>query len=78
MEENKVPVMTIRELRQAFQMLGIKISHETLAFEIEQGIYPFATCFRINGSKKRKFVISRKKFKEWVFDFIGEEAYEAI
>ena len=77
-ETQSLPTMTIVELRHAMQMLGIKISHETLAAAIEQGVYPFASCFIPNGSTRRKYIISRKKFREWVSDFIGEDLHETV
>ena len=66
MEKVIVPVMTFRELREEMRTYGICIGNDALASAIEQGVYPFASCYRVTGSKRRKFVIYRKKFEEWL------------
>ena len=69
MENVLVPVMTFTELREEMRKHGICIGNNALATAIEQGVYPFASCYRIEGSSKRKFVIYRKKFEEWLIEY---------
>lgn len=79
MEKVIVPVMTFTELREELRKHGIGIGNNALATAIEQGVYPFASCYRIEGSSKRKFVIYRKKFEEWVAEYgVDEVKYETV
>lgn len=74
MEKVIVPVMTFTELRKELGRHGIGIGNDALASAIEQGVYPFASCYRIEGSQRRKFVIYRKKFEEWLKEYGIEPA----
>ena len=67
MEENKL-TMTPAEAERVLRDIGIAIEAATIREGIEQGVFPFGiTIVRT----KRVFLISRKKFYEWIEDFTG-------
>lgn len=64
----KVPTMTLAELCVRMRALGISAGQETIANEIEAGVYPFAHCVRNDegNSKKRTFTIFTVPFERWI------------
>ena len=58
--------MTCEECCQRFRELGVSMHLDTLRSGIEQGVFPFGLCINMNN---RKFLISRKKFEEWIEEF---------
>lgn len=62
----KIPTMTLNELVTRMRDLGIPKGQETLAAEIEAGMYPFAQCVRLPGSCKRTYTIYTVLFERWV------------
>lgn len=65
-----IETMTLQELCDRMQALGVRTSKERLSDGIEQGVYPFAVCIhrKENRSRNRIFEIYTKKFEEWVRD----------
>lgn len=47
---------------------GIKMDSQTLRAGIEQGRLPFGVYIEMN---RRFFLVSKKKFAEWIEDFAG-------
>lgn len=43
---------------------GMKISKETLAFGLEQGVYPFGVC--VSGGRERVFQIFKALLDKWI------------
>ena len=62
----KIPTMTLNELVGRMRDLGVPKGQETLAAEIEAGMYPFAQCVRLPGSCKRPYTIYTVLFERWV------------
>ncbi len=67
MEDIKLTI-TPEEAEAVLRGLGIRIEAETIRDGIEQGVFPFGITIT---RKKRIFLISKKKFIEWVDDFCG-------
>lgn len=62
----KIPTMTLNELADRLRGLGVKKAPDTLGQEIEDGVYPFAQCVRLAGSKHRTYTIYTVMFERWV------------
>lgn len=67
-DDINVPTMTLTELCSRMRELGIPVGQETVANEIEAGIYPFAHCVRNDEGRscKRTFTIFTVPFERWV------------
>ena len=68
MEEKEKLTITPVEAETALRNIGIRIEAATIRDGIEQGVFPFGIAI-VRSS--RVFLISRKKFCEWVEDFCG-------
>ena len=62
--------LTTEEATRLLRSIGVKMATVTLQDGIERGIFPFGICIE-RGT--RVFIISKKKFSEWVLDFFGVE-----
>ena len=60
--------ITPEEASNLMRDAGIRIEAETIRNGLEQGAFPFGVFIERN---KRIFIISKKKFAEWVEDFTG-------
>ena len=67
---NSDSTLTPEEATKIIRDSGVQIGTETLRAGIEQGVFPFGICIIQNN---RKFLISKKKLSEWIFDFCGKE-----
>lgn len=63
----RIETMTLNELAESMRKLGLTVSNEALGCAIEEGLYPFAICYRSRGENThRHFEIYRKLFDQWV------------
>lgn len=64
----QIPTMTLAELCVRMREVGISAGQETIANEIEAGVYPFAHCVRNDEGRscKRTFTIFTILFERWV------------
>ena len=60
--------ITPEEAADLMKDAGIKMDSQTLRAGIEQGRLPFGVYIEMN---RRFFLVSKKKFAEWVEDFAG-------
>ena len=60
-----IVTMDLNECAAYLREHGLRISHETLADGIEQGVYPFGVCV---GGKRRVFQIFKRLLDEWIVE----------
>ena len=60
--------ITPEEAATLMRDAGIKIETQTLRAGLEQGAFPFGLFIERN---RGVFIISKKKFAEWIEDFAG-------
>lgn len=58
-----IATMDLNECAAYLRDHGLRISHETLADGIEQGVYPFGVCV---GGKRRVFQIFTALLDQWI------------
>ena len=62
-ENVRIETMTVAEVCQALQSMGVKTSPLKIRAAISQGVYPFGICIDM---KDREFEIYRSLFEKWV------------
>lgn len=68
MNEYRCATITPDEAVALMRDAGIKMDPQTLRAGIEQGRLPFGLYIEMN---RRFFLVSKKKFSEWLEDFAG-------
>ena len=66
MEAISKPTITPQDAERVLRNIGVSIEAATIRDGIEQGVFPFGIVI---VRSKRVFLISKKKFIEWVEDF---------
>ena len=59
-----IVTMDLNECAAYLRDRGLRISNETLADGLEQGVYPFGVC--LGGGKRRVFQIFKRLLDEWI------------
>ncbi|MBD8948255.1 MAG: hypothetical protein EGR97_13205 [Clostridiales bacterium] len=62
-QEAKIETMTIQEVYEALQRLGVRTTPVKFRAAIAQGAYPFGICVNM---KEQSFEIYRTLFDKWV------------
>lgn len=61
-----VKTLTLNELAKIMRENGLSTSNERLAAEIEDKMYPFATCRRFKSGGRRMFRIYENELRAWL------------
>ena len=62
-QETRIETMTIQEVYEELQQLGVKTTPVKIRAAITQGKYPFGICVNL---KEQSFEIYRTLFEKWV------------
>ena len=61
-----IETMSVQEAVKRLRSVGIRICAQTLRDGIEQGAFPFGTCYRVRDSKRRVCRVYTRKLEEWI------------
>lgn len=61
-----VKTLTLNGLAKIMRENGLSTSNERLAAEIEDNMYPFATCRRLSPGGRRVFRIYENELRAWL------------
>lgn len=65
---DQIETMTVAELYDEMKRLGIRTTPTRIRAGIEQGVYPFAVCIRLEGPN---YEIYTHLFRKWVQERIA-------